>query len=71
MRIAYTYNLVIRLNVQLKEENGYVASFVLDGTYRGGHFPRVPGWHDLPISKADEVGKRTKAFVKEKGLEKK
>jgi hypothetical protein len=70
---ACTYNLVIELNVQLKEDkmdNIWLALFW--GSPIGlGIFLVCLGAMIYLISKADEKSKHTKAFAQEKGLEKK
>jgi len=70
---ACTYNLLIELNVQLKEGKMDNMWLVLHwGSPIGtGIFLVCLGAMIYLISKADEKSKHTRAFAKEKGLEKK
>jgi len=70
---ACTYNLVIELNVQLKEDKMDNMWLALHwGSPIGiGIFLVCLGGMVYLLSKAGEKSKRTKAFAREQGLEKK
>jgi len=70
---SHPYNLGTKANVQRKEEEMENLWLVLfwSGPIGLGIGLALIGTFVLLLAKADEISKRTKAFVKEKGLEKK
>ena len=70
---ACTYNLVIELNVQLEEDKMDELWLILSwGSPIGlGIGLALIGTFVWLLAKADEKSKRTKAFAREQGLEKK